>query len=255
MDFLTTIITAKQKEIANLEPVASQPVPKRPSFYQQVRQQPEKFHVIGEIKRASPSKGAINLAVDISAQAQAYQAAGISAISVLTDEVFFKGHLADLQAIAQVVAVPLLCKDFILDVSQLIRAKNAGASIVLLIVAALPFQQLQSLYQAALDLDLEVLVETHDLTELQQAQKLGARIIGVNNRNLKTFDVSLETSLALAQPASDIVYISESGFKNGRDVQRLSNAYHGILVGESLMTSGDIQGKVTELAVTRNDSC
>lgn len=126
MDFLTKILAAKEKEIAALPLEQVVPRPKRPSFYQLVKENPQQIHVIGELKRASPSKGDINVTVDFLQQARAYQEAGVSAISVLTDSVFFKGSIADLQAVAQAVTVPILCKDFILDQKQLVRAKNAG---------------------------------------------------------------------------------------------------------------------------------
>lgn len=251
MDFLTTILNEKKQEVENLTAVQAVPTKQRASFYQTVKEQPEKMHVIGEIKRASPSKGAINEGVDILKQAQDYQQAGVSAISVLTDPVFFKGRINDLAAIAQVVDVPILCKDFIIDERQLDRAKKAGASIVLLIVAALSAKRLTELYQGAESRGLEVLVEVHDAAELEQAQAIGAKIIGVNNRNLKTFEVSLETSVELAQPESSTVYISESGFKTGADVETVKENYHGVLVGETLMRANDPAEKIRELQVSR----
>lgn len=251
MDFLTTILNEKKQEVENLTAVQAVPTKQRPSFYQTVKEQPEKMHVIGEIKRASPSKGAINEGVDILKQAQDYQQAGVSAISVLTDPVFFKGRINDLAAIAQVVDVPILCKDFIIDERQLDRAKKAGASIVLLIVAALSAKRLAELYQGAESRGLEVLVEVHDAAELEQAQAIGAKIIGVNNRNLKTFEVSLQTSVELAQPESATVYISESGFETGADVETVKQNYHGVLVGETLMRANNPAEKIRELQVSR----
>lgn len=251
MDFLTTILNEKKQEVENLTAVQAVPTKQRASFYQTVKEQPEKMHVIGEIKRASPSKGAINEGVDILKQAQDYQQAGVSAISVLTDPVFFKGRINDLAAIAQVVDVPILCKDFIIDERQLDRAKKAGASIVLLIVAALSAKRLAELYQGAESRGLEVLVEVHDAAELEQAQAIGAKIIGVNNRNLKTFEVSLQTSVELAQPESPTVYISESGFETGADVETVKQNYHGVLVGETLMRANNPAEKIRELQVSR----
>lgn len=124
MDFLTKILREKKKEVENLTAVQEVRTKQRPSFYQMVKDHPERMHVIGEIKRASPSKGTINEDVDILQQAESYEQAGVSAISVLTDPVFFKGRITDLAAIAQVVEVPLLCKDFIIDERQLDRAKK-----------------------------------------------------------------------------------------------------------------------------------
>lgn len=251
MDFLTRILLEKEKEMENLTAVQTVKTKVRPSFYHIVKEQPKKMHVIGEIKRASPSKGVINENVDILQQARSYEAAGVSAISVLTDPVFFKGEINDLAAVAQVVDVPVLCKDFIIDKRQLDRAKQAGASIVLLIVAALSVARLSELYQEARKRGLEVLVEVHDKDELRKAQAIGAEIIGVNNRNLKTFNVSLQTSLDLAQPEGKSIYISESGFKTDQDVEKIKHSYHGILVGETLMRAKTPSAKVAELQVSR----
>lgn len=251
MDFLETILKEKAKEIEAMPFEEVQANKPRAKFYDLVKNNAEKMHLIGEIKRASPSKGNINTGLDILEQAKKYEAAGVSAISVLTDEVFFKGTIDDLKAVSQVVSVPLLCKDFILSEKQLVRAKNAGASIVLLIVAALSPERLAVLYQAASELDLEVLVETHDATELAIAQGIGAKIIGVNNRNLKTFDVSIETSVALAPQASETIYISESGFKTAKEVEQVAPYYHGVLVGETLMRAQNPREVAQTLQVSR----
>lgn len=251
MDFLATILEKKAEEVAQLPEMDVQTKTKRPSFYQTVKASPETVHLIGETKRASPSKGDIKTDVDILAQTKAYEAGGVSAISVLTDEVFFKGTIDDLRAVAQVVKLPILCKDFIIDERQLVRAKNAGASIVLLIVAALTEERLSELYQAAIGLGLEVLVETHNQEELEAAHRIGAQIIGVNNRDLTTFEVTIATSEALAQPASERIYISESGFKTGADVQRIAKDYQAVLVGETLMRAENIAEKIQELRVAR----
>lgn len=253
MDFLEKILVEKRREVATL--AEGQRTNQQPakSFYQKVKSQPETLHVIGEIKRASPSKGEINVAVDIVQQAKKYEKAGVSAISVLTDEVFFKGTIEDLATVAAEVAVPVLCKDFIISEKQLIRAKNAGASIVLLIVAALPFDELKTLHEQALALDLEVLVETHNLVEMAQAHQIGAQIIGVNNRNLKTFEVDIQQSLDLAQDDDGPIYISESGFVADSDAQRVAKDFHAILVGETLMRAENPEEKINELRVKRHD--
>lgn len=251
MDFLATILEKKAEEVAQLPEVEVENETKRPSFYQTVKNAPENVHLIGEIKRASPSKGDIRTDVDILAQAKTYEASGVTAISVLTDEVFFKGTIDDLQAVCQVVKLPVLCKDFIIDERQLVRAKNAGASIVLLIVAALTEERLAELYQAAKAIGLEVLVETHNQQELDVAHRIGAKIIGVNNRDLTTFEVTIATSEALAQPANDRVYISESGFKTADDVQRIAKDYQAVLVGETLMRADNLAETIKELRVKR----
>jgi indole-3-glycerol phosphate synthase len=252
MNFLEKIIQVKAKEVANMPLEALQPLRSTYSFYQRVKEQPEYMHIIGEVKRASPSKGDIHLSVDICEQALAYEQAGVTAISVLTDEQFFKGSIEDLRQVAKRVTIPVLCKDFIIDKKQLVRARNAGATMVLLIVAALSRTKLKELYDQARDLELEVLMEVHNETELAIAQQLDAQLIGVNNRDLKTFEVTIEVSRNLAeQQTTDAVYISESGFATGEQVAQVKAGYQGVLVGESLMRSGEPQAKVQELRVKR----
>lgn len=252
MDFLETILLEKQREVKQLPHQPLQPLRETATFCSRVRRHPESVHVIGEIKRASPSKGSINLNVDVVAQAKAYEQAGVSAISVLTDEVFFKGSIETLQEVASVVSIPVLCKDFIIDEKQLVRARNAGATMVLLIVAALAEERLKTLFHKATELGLEVLLEVHDQAELGVAESLAAPLIGVNNRNLKTFKVSIETSVALAaHQTTDAVYISESGFETGDHVAQIAPFYQGVLVGETLMRAQHPQDKVRELRVTR----
>lgn len=252
MDFLTKIITEKKQEVKKMAREELQPLRVTQTFYDRVKSCPQHIHIIGEVKRASPSKGIINEAVDILAQAAAYEQAGVSAISVLTDEVFFKGSIEDLRTIAKEVKVPVLCKDFIIDEKQLIRARNAGATIVLLIVAALAQEKLQQLYRQAEALGLEILVEVHDEAELKVAEALGAKLIGVNNRNLKTFVVDIDVSRKLGKKQTTTsVYISESGFSTGAQVNSLKKEYQAVLVGETLMKSGDPEAKVKELKVAR----
>ena len=151
----------------------------------------EHLHVIAEMKRASPSKGLIAEGADPVAQAIAYTEAGAACISVLTDATFFKGSFDDLAAVAEAVPTPLLCKDFMIHKVQIDRAKNAGASVILLIVAALTTEELAELYAYAMESGLEVLVEVHDEEELERALKIDAKLIGVNNRDLRTFEVDL----------------------------------------------------------------
>ncbi|MBO0475121.1 indole-3-glycerol phosphate synthase TrpC [Enterococcus ureasiticus] len=252
MDFLEKIINEKKQEV-NLMPLETvQPLRETYSFYQQVKDCPEKMHIIGEVKRASPSKGAINLSVNVIEQAKAYEQAGVTAISVLTDEVFFKGSIEDLRQVTSEVTIPVLCKDFIIDEKQLIRARNAGATIVLLIVSALSKQKLAELYKKATALGLEVLVEVHDKEELRIAEALSAQLIGVNNRNLKTFDVSIGVSQTLGEKQkTDAVYISESGFSTSEQVALVKENYRAVLVGEGLMRETDPKAKVKALQVLR----
>lgn len=252
MDFLEKIISEKEIEVNQMPEEQILPLRKTYSFYQFVKEHSEKIHIIGEVKRASPSKGDINLEVNVVEQAKAYQQAGVSSISVLTDTVFFKGSIEDLRQVTKEVDIPVLCKDFIIDKKQLIRARNAGATIVLLIVAALSQDKLKELYSIATDLGLEVLVEVHDEIELTIAEALPAKLIGVNNRNLKTFDVSLSVSQKLAQKQqTQAVYISESGFSTSEQVKLIKENYQAVLVGESLMRQGNPKEKVQELQVQR----
>lgn len=252
MDFLEKIISEKEIEVNQMPEEQILPLRKTYSFYQFVKEHPEKIHIIGEVKRASPSKGDINLEVNVVEQAKAYQQAGVSSISVLTDTVFFKGSIEDLRQVTKEVDIPVLCKDFIIDKKQLIRARNAGATIVLLIVAALSQDKLKELYSIATDLGLEVLVEVHDEIELTIAEALPAKLIGVNNRNLKTFDVSLSVSQKLGQKQqTQAVYISESGFSTSEQVKLIKENYQAVLVGESLMRQGNPKEKVQELQVQR----
>ncbi|PPA71820.1 indole-3-glycerol phosphate synthase TrpC [Jeotgalibacillus proteolyticus] len=208
--------------------------------------------VIAEIKRASPSKGIINEGIDPVKQARLYESNGASAISVLTDEQFFKGSMEDLTNVANAVSVPVLCKDFIIDGIQIERAQKAGASIILLIVAALEQEALTALFNKAKELGLEVLVEVHDEDELTRALNLGAELIGVNNRNLKTFEVDLEISkrLAAQMPLNEIHFISESGILTEKEAKIASDSgASGVLVGEVLMKSDDAGGLLHSLQV------
>ncbi len=204
------------------------------------------LQVISEIKRASPSKGDINIEVDPLKQAKLYESSGVSAISVLTDESYFKGSISDLAAVRKVVSIPILCKDFIVDEIQIDRALDAGANIILLIVAALSQERLQELYTYATSKGLEVLVEVHDEEEMKIANHIEAKIIGINNRNLKTFEVNLshtETLSKLCHPRAAL--ISESGIRTEADCERVAQAgVTGILVGETLMRSQDVKGTI-----------
>ncbi|HAB33562.1 MAG TPA: indole-3-glycerol phosphate synthase TrpC, partial [Exiguobacterium sp.] len=209
--------------------------------------------VIAEIKRASPSKGAIALDVDVVTQAKQYEASGATVISVLTDETYFKGSMDDLAAVAAAVDIPVLCKDFMIDRVQIDRAKAHGARLILLIVAALEQETLADLYAYAYAEGLEVLVEVHDEEELRRAEAIGAQIIGINNRNLKKFEVDLQTSVGLLeQQQPDVRYISESGIKTVEEAQLLHAAgADGILVGETLMRADDPQVFIREVSGVR----
>lgn len=207
------------------------------------------IHLIGEVKKASPSKGLIASDFPYLEIAKDYDQNGVSAISVLTEPDYFKGDIHYLQEIAAAVSVPVLRKDFVISDYMLYQAKAAGASIVLLIVAILTDEQLHEYLTLAHQLGLAALVEAHDENEIKRALAAGAKMIGVNNRDLKTFTVSLDNSLRLRQLVpTDIAFIAESGIHNREDVQTLE-AHHvnGILIGEALMTAPNKADKIEQL--------
>ena len=199
--------------------------------------------LIAEVKKASPSKGVIRADFDPVAIARAYEAGGAACLSVLTDERFFQGHLSYLWAIREAVALPLLRKDFLLDPLQIYQARLSGADAILLIVAAIPSPaRLAEMRHVAETLGMDALVEVHDRAELEIAVESGATLIGVNNRDLRTFVVRLETFEALRPhfPAGTIA-VAESGINTSADATRLYTAgADALLVGESLMRVDDV---------------
>ena len=206
-------------------------------------EEPEAFGIIAEFKRASPSKGVINNEANPVEQTQKYEENGAAAISVLTDATFFQGSFADLKAVKNAVSLPVLCKDFVIDPVQIDAAAANGADLILLIVAALDDNLLKELYNYAKKLGLEVLVEVHNEAEAKRAIQIGAKLIGVNNRDLKTFHVSLQTveNVAPIIKESGSILISESGIHRQEDVLRVKKAgANGILVGEALMKSAKL---------------
>ncbi len=252
--FLEKILAEKEREVAKMSREEILPKRKAATLYETLKNNPGNVQLIAEVKRASPSKGIINQTVDIAAQALSYEAAGAAAISVLTDETYFKGTIQDLRQVTQAVHLPVLCKDFIIDDKQLIRARNNGATICLLIVAALTEKKLSKLFSRAKELDLEVLMEVHDENELKKAESIGAKLIGVNNRNLHTFEVNIAVSerLAVLQQSRTAFYISESGFKTVEDVKRIRHDYQAVLVGEALMRKKDPTTAARNMKVERN---
>jgi len=193
--------------------------------------------VIAELKKASPSKGLIRAEFRPAELARELEAAGAAALSVLTDEEFFQGSLGNLREASGAVAIPCLRKDFIVDEFQLVEARAHAADAVLLIVAALTAEELSSLAAGARQRGLDVLCEVHDAEQLQRALDVGCDLVGVNTRDLRTFQVDLETAFALAAKfPPDVVRVAESGIHSAEDVARLRAAgYDAFLVGESLM--------------------
>jgi indole-3-glycerol phosphate synthase len=206
--------------------------------FQSALQRPDgRMAIIAEVKKASPSAGIIAHAFDPVAIAQQYAASGADAISVLTDEKFFQGKLDDLRRVRGAVSLPVLRKDFILDEVQVAQSAAAGGDAILLIVAALTQEELIRLREAAAAYHLDVLMEVHTLAELERAQKAGAEVIGINNRDLGTFMVDLSVTEKLSEEVPDeTVLVSESGIKSADDVARMEDlGVDAVLVGEALM--------------------
>jgi indole-3-glycerol phosphate synthase len=193
--------------------------------------------IIAELKKASPSKGLIRPNFDVPSLAAELANAGAACLSVLTDEPFFRGSLHNLELASQIVSIPCLRKDFMVDDFQILQARAHRADAILLIVAALTDAELAALHRRARELQLDVLVEVHDAAELDRALAAGCDLIGVNNRNLHTFHVDLNTSLELAKriPAN-VVKVAESGIESAADIARLRDAgFDAFLIGETLM--------------------
>lgn len=205
--------------------------------------------LIAEVKKASPSAGIICQDFDPVRIAKEYEAAGASCLSVLTDEKFFQGSLDYLRQIRAAVKLPLLRKDFIIDERQILEAIEWGADAILLIVSILSDEQLRKFHALAKDAGLAALVEVHDAPEMERALKIGADLIGVNNRDLKTFKVDMGTTEKLAASISpEKILVAESGIHTRADVERLKKCgAKAILVGESLLRGGDIPAKIREL--------
>lgn len=213
----------------------------------------EALSIIAEFKRASPSKGDINVEKDPTEQAKMYELYGADAISVLTDTPFFKGSYEDLAKARNAVNLPILCKDFIVDKIQIDFAKAYGADLILLIAAALEDEKLHELYVHATKLGLEVLLEVHNEEELDRALKTDASLIGVNNRNLKTFEVTLDTTEKLAAKIKESgrFMVSESGIATFEDILKVTSCgANAVLVGETFMKATDLESKIKEMKVS-----
>ena len=209
----------------------------------------DRLNVIAEHKRRSPSRGAIREDLAPASVARAYEEAGAAALSVLTDEAFFGGCLEHLSEARAATRLPVLRKDFVVDPYQVWQARAAGADALLLIAAALADAELRALLELAVGAGLEALVEVHDRDELARALAAGARVVGVNNRDLRTLSVSLDVSLELAAAIpDDVVAVAESGIRSGADLRRLRAAgFDAFLVGESLMSAPDPGAALREL--------
>src|SRR2546430_8533007 len=243
MNRLEEILRVKREEIERLRPRAAELDRQARArkdfrdFRSALTQSGEELAVIAEIKKASPSAGVISESFDPVAIAKNYERDGANAISVLTDSKFFQGSLEHLRNVRNTVSLPLLRKDFIWDRAQIAESAVNGADAILLIVAALTQDQLVRLLKGAQEFRLDALVEVHSLDELQRALEAGAEIIGINNRDLTTFDVDLAVTEKLCREVPDeIVLVSESGIKTPQDVARLrACGVDAILVGEALM--------------------
>lgn len=258
-DILQKILTIKLQEVA----LAKKQLPlaeiqqaiahleKPRDFVRALQQklQENKPAVIAEIKKASPSKGVIRENFDAVAIAKSYAVAGAACLSVLTDEQFFQGSLAYLAQVKSVCDLPLLRKDFVVDPYQIYETRLAGGDCILLIVAALTDEQLHDFSVLADTLELAVLVEVHDLAELQRALKLPTPLIGINNRDLHTFTTDLETTITLSQhiPADRIV-ITESGINTAQDIAKMrTKNIQTFLIGEALMRAADPGAALSQL--------
>lgn len=209
--------------------------------------------LIAEVKKASPSKGVLIENFDPVAIAETYSTNGAAAISVLTDKPFFQGDLKYIFDVREATGLPVLRKDFIIDPYQVYAGRAAGADAILLIVAALADSQMAELRHLIETLRMSALVEVHDETELERALKAGASLIGVNNRDLKSFEVDLDTTARIArQVPSDVTLVAESGIRNGADVTRMGQlGAHAVLVGEALVTAPDMAAAVREMVGQR----
>ncbi len=264
--FLTEILQLKRKRVdeaksrVSPEALKSKAIETRknavPHRLREALLNTDKINIIAEIKRASPSKGVINDKVDVGETARSYERGGACAISVLTEEDKFQGSIEDLKTVRKSVSLPVLRKDFVFDDFQIYEAAANGADVILLIVAMLDDEILRKLHRLAeQELGLDVLVEVHTLEELERVKKTGAKIIGVNNRDLHSFKVSLDVSRELIKHAPNAaLMISESGLQSREDLIELKNlGFSGFLIGESLMRSGNVEKELKKLATNKHE--
>jgi len=257
-EFLEKVISSKIKRlelqrqkfpVKEMEKLLANAPPVRDIFSFLLKDAPGQIPVIAEIKRKSPSAGAIKLDLNPGELARSYELAGARAVSVLCEEDFFAGSLEDLQEVKKACGVPVLCKDFIISSFQIIQARISGADLTLLIVSALDSGKLKELYILSKELMMTPLVEVHNQAELEIALSLGARLIGINNRNLKTLEVNLDTTKKLLPLIpKDRVVISESGFKSRAELEEFQAlGVSGFLIGGSILSSENPEKKLREL--------
>lgn len=247
MSVLAELLAAARERAASLPPVADTEPGERGRLERALRGR-ERLSVIAEVKRSSPSAGALRPDADAVAQARAYVAGGAAAISVLTEPTRFGGTLEDLAAVAAAVPVPVLMKDFVVDERQLAAGAARGAAAALLIVRALEQPRLEALLVAAGELGLDALVEAHDAAEVARALAAGARIVGVNNRDLDRLDVDRARALALLPSLpEEVVAVAESGYARGPDADPVRGLADALLVGGALMTCADPAARIAEL--------
>jgi indole-3-glycerol phosphate synthase len=251
-DILERIVVHKREEIAAMKK-RGLPEPEIEISplrgFRKVFAEGNSLAIIAEVKKASPSKGLICHDFEPISIARDYEAGGAGAVSVLTDEFFFQGDIEFLPLIRQNVSLPLLRKDFILDHIQVDEARLWGADAILLIAACLDMVELQELYAHAREAGLDCLVEVHDMREFEQVMNVGVDLVGVNNRNLKDFSVSLDTTFRIVESADGTVpIISESGISCRKDIERLEESgVSGALIGEALVRAEDRVAMLKEL--------
>lgn len=254
MNILDQIVKAKKLEVREVraklrewKAQAKGALPCRP--FRDALRRKDDIALIAELKRASPAKGDINLKLDIAKTAAAYEEAGASAISCLTDKEFFKGSLDDFKKAREASTIPMLRKDFVVDESQVWQSRAAGADAILLIARILENSQMKEFASIAAELGMAALFEVHDARELERALECRPKIVGINNRNLDTFNVSLETTARLAaELPPTITVVAESGIRSREDAVLMKQVgAHAILVGEELAKNPDPGKKIREL--------
>jgi indole-3-glycerol phosphate synthase len=246
MDILDRIVASKREEVRIRKKLFPEAELKKSAFF---KREPVSFYsalkkqrpsIIGEFKRRSPSKGEINMTSDIACVAAGYEEAGVAAMSVLTDNEYFGGDNNDLSVAASAAGLPILRKDFIIDGYQVIESKSIGASAILLIGSILSKKEIELLASLAFSLGMDVLFEIHNENDLDKMSH-NIRIVGVNNRNLKTFEINMENSIDLLhQLPADCLKVAESGFQTLTDVRKMhARGYDAFLIGEKFMRSAD----------------